>query len=292
MQLTVARMVILMDPFAFRFGLLGIRWYSLLILAGTLAGMGVVSLELKRHGDDPAHPWRAISFCLPSGLLGARLYHVFTVMPSSPLDTHYYLTHPWKILAFWEGGMGIYGGVLGGALGLYLYTRLVKRRFLYATDLLALGLPIGQAIGRWGNFFNQELYGAPTEPPWGIYIAPENRLPGYESFEYFHPAFLYESLWNLLTFGLLFYLARRHGERLLEGELSCLYLILYPLGRFFLEMIRLGSHTTFGISTAQLVAVVLIFGMGGVTLYRRWRKSKADADFGHGFHEPSPAGER
>ncbi len=265
-----------MSPIAFEIGPYSIRWYGLLIAAGMLAGTYVIYLELKRRGDYPMYAWQGLAFCLPFGMLGARLYHVFTVMPSDPIDTHYYLTHPWEILALHKGGLGIYGGVLGGALGLYLYTRLVKRRFLYATDLLALGLPVSQAIGRWGNFFNQELYGAPTDPSWGIYIEPEHRLPGYESFEYFHPTFLYESLWNLLVFIFLFYLARRHGEKLLEGELSCLYLILYPVGRFFLEMIRLGSHTTLGVSTAQLVAVVLIFGMGGIMLYRRLKRSKRE----------------
>ncbi|MFB0545670.1 MAG: prolipoprotein diacylglyceryl transferase [Anaerolineae bacterium] len=258
-----------MDPIAFRLGPFAIRWYGLLIVTSVLACTYIASWEAKRRGENPEHIWNALLICLVTGIIGARLYHVFTVPPSSRLSTWYYLTHPLEILALWQGGLGIYGALAGALAGFYIYTRYSKLDFLHWVDISIIGAPLAQAIGRWGNFINQELYGFPTDLPWGIYIAPQNRLPGYEAFERFHPAFLYESIWNLLVFGTLLYVTRRYGDRLLRGEVLGLYLILYPLGRFFVEMIRLDSPTIAGISIAQVIAAISVLASAGVMIYRR-----------------------
>jgi phosphatidylglycerol---prolipoprotein diacylglyceryl transferase len=196
---------------------------------------------------DPDHVWNGIIICLLLALIGARLYHVLTPSPSmaavgihSPID---YFRHPFMLVNLRLGGLGIYGGIAGGLLGLIWYTARHRLPTLAWADLAAIGLALGQAIGRWGNFFNQELYGRPTDLPWAVIIEPLYRLPDYSQFSRFHPAFLYESLWNFLTFLLLFTLFRRYRHRLFQGDLLALYLILYAVGRSLLETVRLDSRT-------------------------------------------------
>ena len=129
-------------------------------------------------------------------------------------------------------GLGIFGAIIGGALGLIIYTRWKKLGTLRWLDIFAPGLILAQAIGRWGNFFNQELYGYPTDLPWGLYIDPAHRLAGYESFSHFHPLFLYESLWNLLGFVGLMEVGRKLSSLLRDGDIFLLYVIYYGVGRF------------------------------------------------------------
>jgi len=259
-----------MNPIAFRIGPFAVHWYGLLILAGALAGALVATREAKRQGLDPDHVWNGLLLILIFGLIGARLYHVFS-SPAVGVGWEYYRQHPIEIVAFWRGGLsglGIFGAVAGGIVGLYIYTRLNKLDFLTWLDVGAPSLILGQAIGRWGNFFNQELYGYPTNLPWGIYIDPPHRLPGFENYERFHPTFLYESLWNLIVFFLLIFVGRRWGHLLLKGDLFLLYGILYPLGRFFVEMQRPDAWAINGIPVAQLISVAAILICGGVTLSR------------------------
>ena len=144
-------------------------------------------------------------------------------------------------------------------MGLILYTRRNRIPTLGWADLSVVGLALGQAIGRWGNFFNQELYGSPTDLPWAVHIDPIYRLPDYAAFERFHPAFLYESLWSLATFLVLYRLARHGRERLLPGELTAFYLIAYSIGRILLEQVRLDSRVTtlFGLETMFAVATLV-----------------------------------
>ncbi|MFZ1397859.1 MAG: prolipoprotein diacylglyceryl transferase, partial [Candidatus Promineifilaceae bacterium] len=154
---------------------------------------------------NPEHVWNGIIICLILGLIGARLYHVLTPSPSmaafgieSPAD---YFRNPQLLFNLRNGGLGIYGGLAGGALGLLIFTRRNRLPLLPWADMTVVGVALGQAFGRWGNFMNQELYGRPTTVPWAIFIDPLNRLPNFAEFNTFHPAFLYESLWNFLTFG-------------------------------------------------------------------------------------------
>lgn len=230
---------------------------------------------------NPDHVWNGIIWCLLLALVGARLYHVLTPSPSmaevgifSPAD---YFRNPFELINFRRGGLGIYGGIVGGLLGLYLYTRRHRLDSLAWADLAAVGLPLGQYIGRWGNFFNQELYGRPTDLPWAIYIDPTNRLPGFVDQVRFHPAFLYESLWNLFTFLGLLTLARRRPAWLQTGDLTGLYLILYAIGRILLETVRLDSRTlvlgplALDISIATFVSGIVAVAMAG-WLFQRHRR--------------------
>jgi phosphatidylglycerol:prolipoprotein diacylglycerol transferase len=145
-------------------------------------------------------------------------------------------------------------------------------------DIVAPSLILGQAIGRWGNFINQELYGQPTNLPWAVYIDPQYRLPGYEGYSTFQPLFLYESLWDFAVFGVLIYLTRRSRVKLLDGDVILLYLVLYSIGRFFIEGLKIGDvFTVLGIRTAQLIAAVLIIGCSAILVYRHRRGKSSQA---------------
>lgn len=236
---------------------------------------------------NPDHVWNGLMWVLVLGLLGARLYHLLTPSPSmaavgifSPLD---YFRDPYQALNFRGGGLGIYGGIAGGLLGLIIYTRRSRIPLLGWADLSVVGLALGQAIGRWGNFFNQELYGAPTNLPWAVHIDPIYRLPDFAAFERFHPAFLYESLWSLTTFLGLLWLARRRSGRLLPGELMAIYLIAYAVGRSLLELVRLDSRVIAffglesGLAVATLVSIVVASAAAVAVIGRRLaRRRRAD----------------
>ena len=245
-------------------GPIAIYWYGVLIVTGALAAAWLAAKQAQRAGEDPEHVWNALLLCLFLGVVGARLYHVIS-------SWSYYAQHPGEIFGLRMQGFGIYGAVIGGALGLWIYCRRSGLSFLRWADFAAPGLALAQAIGRWGNFFNQELYGYPTRLPWGIYIAPENRLKGFEQYERFHPTFLYESLWNLLSFAILLVLSRKAAKRLLPGDLFLLYGVLYPLGRFFIEFQRPDAWKIGGVPTAQWVAIAAILFFGSVLIYRHQR---------------------
>jgi len=166
-----------MDPIAFHIGPLSVHWYGITIVVATLVGSYVANLEAKRRGQDPDHVWNALLLCLVLGIIGARLYHVFSSPRGGMLGWDYYRQNPVAILQIWHGGLGIYGAVVGGLLGIYIYARLNKLSFLQWADIGAMGLILAQVIGRWGNFINQELYGYPTNLPWGIAIAPPYSYP-------------------------------------------------------------------------------------------------------------------
>lgn len=238
-----------------------IYWYGFLIVIGILVATWIAGIQARHNGDNPEHVWNALILCLLLGVIGARLYHVVSAW-------QYYLAHPNEIFGFQMAGFGIYGAVAGGALGLWIYTRRHQLSFWRWADYVAPGMAIAQAIGRWGNFFNQELYGYPTTLPWGIYIAPENRLPGFEQYERFHPTFLYESLWDLLTFAVLIIVSRKMKKWLRTGDLFLLYGVLYPLGRFFVEFQRPDAWKIAGMPTAQWIAIVAILACGSALVYR------------------------
>jgi phosphatidylglycerol:prolipoprotein diacylglycerol transferase len=231
---------------------------------------------------NPDHVWNGLIICLLFAVVGARLYHVLTPSPSmaafgieTPWD---YFRNPMQLINIRAGGLGIYGGLAGGALGLFIYTRRQRIPTLAWADLAVVGVALGQVFGRWGNFFNQELYGRPTTLPWAITITEAHRLPGYEEFSQFHPAFLYESLWNLLAFLVLYTLVKRYSPRLLTGELTALYLIFYAVGRILLETVRLDSRTlnllglNLNMAIATFVSLLVALVMAAWVLARRWRQ--------------------
>ena len=265
-----------MDPVLVKIGPFAIRWYGLLIVVGALLAGYIASREAERKGDEGEHAWDALAVILITGLLGARLYHVFS-SPTGSIGWEYYRRHPVDIIAFWRGGfagLGVYGAVAGGALGMLAYTYWNKLSFPRWADYCAPGLILAQAIGRWGNYINQELYGYPTTLPWGITIDPPYRIPPYDDLTRylldtrFHPTFLYESLWNLLCFGLLMLLSRKYSNRLQDGDVFISYLILYPVGRFFVEALRPDAWKMASIPVAQIIALVSIAGAGATLWYR------------------------
>lgn len=267
------------DPVAFTLPFIDrdVYWYGLMVTLGTLVGAYIADREARRRGHNPDHVWNALIVLMIFGLLGARLYHVVSVPAGGDTSLRdSYFADPIKIIAFWDGGLrglGIFGAIVGGLFGLWLYTRFAKLSFPEWCDIAAVGVPLGQAIGRWGNYFNQELYGTPTRLPWGIPIASEYRLPEFALLPEearFHPTFLYESLWNLLAFFTLSYVATRWTDRLRPGDVALMYLILYPVGRYFAELQRPDAWTAgaSGIPVAQIVSVISILGASLILFFR------------------------
>jgi phosphatidylglycerol:prolipoprotein diacylglycerol transferase len=249
-------------------------------MLGALAAAYLAEREARRRGLDSEVVWDALLWLVIAGIVGARLWHVFTPPPSMvavDFDTAYYLTHPLRILTIWDGGLGIPGAVIGGGLALYWYTRRKGLSFALWADIAAPALALGQAIGRWGNFVNQELYGLPTNLPWAIYIDPQYRLTQYLDISYYHPLFLYESLWNLGNMFFLLWLGRRYARRLLAGDLMLVYLITYPVGRFLLEFIRADAPQAFGINTNQTVMAIVAVAAAALLVLRHRRAGTAMA---------------
>ena len=219
------------------------------------------------HKWNPDYVWGAVMWALVLGIIGARLYHVLTPQPSLGITPAYYFANPVAIFNLRNGGLGIFGAIAGGAVGLWLY---VRRHALPLAEWLDLGALMGalaQAVGRWANYFNQELFGTPTELPWAIYIDPAFRPSGMADVVRYHPTFLYESVWSFGTFFLLYWLWR--GERVKAGGVAAVYLICYGFGRILLETIRLDSNTTGGIATASLVSGgMIVIGVVGL-LWKR-----------------------
>jgi phosphatidylglycerol:prolipoprotein diacylglycerol transferase len=238
-----------MTGIAFHIGSLAIGWYGILIATGVLAAIGIALIEARRRGEDIRHIMNMALLVIPLGAIGARLYHVID-------QWDYYMQHPGLIIG--GRGLGIFGAIIGGALGLIIYTRWKKLSTLRWLDILAPGVILAQAIGRWGNFFNQELYGYPTNLPWAIYIDPAHRLPGYENYSHFQPLFLYESLWDLLGFAVLMILGRKLRSRLRDGDIFFLYVIYYSIGRFFLEGLKINVWTLWGVPTARWITGIAV----------------------------------
>ncbi|HET7011645.1 MAG TPA: prolipoprotein diacylglyceryl transferase [Anaerolineales bacterium] len=271
----------MIDAYGIHLGPLYLRFYGIILVMGAATAAYLAGSMMKRDGKDPDLVWDGLLWVLAFGIIGARLWHVFT--PSKTLldmgiDTRYYLTHPLDILLTWRGGLGMPGAILGGVFGMYLFARRRKLKLVELLDYAAPGVPLAQAIGRWGNFVNQELYGPPSDLPWAIFIRPENRMAGYESFERFHPLFLYESIWNLALFGVLYWLWRRHRNWFRPPDLFLLYLVGYGVGRFLLEFLRLDYVPAFGINLNQAVMLLLAVAAALVVFFRQRRLARARAD--------------
>ncbi len=241
---------------ALDYGFLHIRWYGIFIALAFLSGLAVCYFTAKKYKEDKGlppseHIINLSSFLLIGAVTGARLYYVV-------FNWFYFRNNLTEIPMLWHGGLSIHGAVLGGVVVLYLYTRKYKLAFLKYADILTYGLILGQSIGRWGNFFNSEAFGTPTNAFIKLYIAPMQRPLPYINYEYFHPTFLYESIWNLLIFLFLFFYMRKRTD-LEPGVIFSLYLILYSLGRFILEDVRLDTiYIAFGLTLGQLASMLMI----------------------------------
>ncbi len=259
------------DAYGIHLGPLYVHFYALLLMGGMLAGAWLSARRAAARGFDPEQVWNGLMWAVIPGLVGARLYHVLTPSPASGLSTAYYLQHPEQILAIWNGGLGIYGAILGGALGIWIYAKRQHQPLAPWLDVCVPGLALAQAIGRWGNFVNQELYGAPSNLPWAITIPIDKRLPGYETIATYHPLFLYESILNLIACLALIYIGRRFKDRLLNGDLMLLYLLMYPVIRILMDFLRLDSAGVGSITIAQLVSGVIFVVALGLLLLRHFR---------------------
>lgn len=273
------------DPIIFQAGPIALRWYGLLLVTGMMVAAWMASRYVTRQGLDGEKVWDLLVWVLIPGLIGARLYYVFIQSPRGPEGFDRFIENPISIFQIWTGGIHIYGAFILGGLALFLYARWQKLNLPIYLDGLGIGIPLGQAIGRWANFINQELYGPPTALPWGLRIDLVHRIPPYHDLARFpestrfHPLFLYESLWNLIGFAVIFWLSRRFAGKLRPGSLFLCYLIWYPLGRFFIEFIRTDSWFFPGtpFNTVHVISALCVAG-AAVLLYlrnRNWQPEEA-----------------
>lgn len=257
-------------PLLFQLGPFALRWYGLLIAVAVLVGLTLANRLGRSRGIDPGLITDLLPLLVLGAVIGARLYYV-------ALEWRQYTDTPSDALKIWQGGIAIHGALIGGVLTTILFCRWRRQAFWPLLDVLMPAVALGQAIGRWGNFFNSEAYGLPTQLPWKLQIPAANRPPEFLEQLYFHPTFLYESVWNLGVCLLLLILLRaaaRGRIRLPAGALSCVYLMAYSSGRVWIEALRIDPLCLFaeppfctgGIRMAQLVSLLLI-GLGGVGLW-------------------------
>lgn len=231
---------------------LQIRYYGIIIVLAMLVAAWIAARIAKRDGRDPDHIWGALTWAIIPAIVLARAW--FVVFPPAAsveqgMDTMYYLQHFFDLqngaIAIWSGGLSIFGAVLGGFAGAYVYLRRNHQPVAPWLDIAGVALPVGQAIGRWANFINQELYGTVTSLPWGISIDATHRVTPFKSLvDYpvattrFHPLFLYESLWSILAFIVLLNIFQRGRNKLRYGDIFLLYVMQYSFIRFLLEFLR------------------------------------------------------
>ncbi|MEJ2550870.1 MAG: prolipoprotein diacylglyceryl transferase [Anaerolineales bacterium] len=266
--------MITIDAQGIHIGILYFRFYGMIIMFGAVMAAWLAQRMLRKMGQDPEMVWDGFFWVIIFGIIGARIYHVLTPSKYSGITTEYYLHHPLQILKMWDGGLGMPGAIIGGAIGIYIFAKRRGISFAMLLDAAAPGVALAQAIGRWGNFVNQELYGQPTDVPWCIKIDPAHRLPGYGEFDCFHPLFLYESIWNLLNMFFLLWLFRKYRKNLINGDLFLVYMITYPIGRFLLEYLRLDYVQIAGINFNQALMLVVAILVASFLVIRHRRKPK------------------
>lgn len=268
-----------------------IRFYGIIIVLAMLIAAGVASRLAKRDGKDPEHIWGALTWAIIPGIILARLWFVFFPPVSLTAgcataattdicrDTGWFLSNFFDLqsgaIAIWSGGLSIFGAIIGGFLGAYIYMRRNKLQMLLWLDIAGIALPLGQAIGRWANFINQELYGSMTSLPWGITIQSSSRVAPYTSTidfpvdtTLFHPLFLYESLWSLLAFIVLLNIYQRYRSSLLSGDVFLFYVMQYSAIRFVLEFLRVDVTQVAGVNFSQVVCALAFVASLLYFLYR------------------------
>ena len=253
-------------------GPLHIHLYGLTLLVAILACVWLTSYRWKRMGGDPDLVIRVAVWGVAFGVIGARAYHDLTSWDEVP-------TPKWKgIFEVWQGGLGVWGGILLGTLAGWVVVRRSGERFAPFMDAAAPGLLLAQGIGRIGNWWNQELFGKPTNLPWGLEIDPQNRPIDDIEHDTFHPTFLYEALWCFAAAGLLLLIERRFKGRIRPGGLFALYVLVYSIGRLWIETLRIDpSHEIGGIRLNVFVAAAAIVLSAAffVVWQRRWRRGGA-----------------
>jgi len=263
------------SPVLLTLGPVSIYWYGLLIATGIMLGARVAAFLAEDAGENPDNVWDMLMVVVLIALVGARLYHVFSSPQGGMLGWDYYKKNPLDIFAIWHGGLGIYGALAGGALGVVLFCHFRKLNVMRYLGFVAPGAAIGQSIGRWGNFMNRELYGPPTTLPWGLNIPPQYRIVPYNDLtQYplttrFHPTFLYESLACFILCILLIWISTQAREKLRDGDLLFGYLAGYAVIRFFTEMLRPDAWMIGTLAAAQVFAIGIFVVSAGVLVLRR-----------------------
>ena len=257
-----------MDRVALRIGNISIYWYAVIIAVGMIVAMCLSYTEAKRQKINLEFWINLLFYIILFGVIGARLYYVL-------FNLSYYLSDPLEIVKVWHGGLAIHGGIIAGVIVILLYTRKYNVNTLKTLDIMAVSVVIGQAIGRWGNFFNQEAFGGVVSKGFLETLKlPEFIINGmYINGSYHHPTFLYESVWNVIGFIILLILRRRKYNKV--GELSGFYLIWYSIGRFFIEGLRTDSLMLGPLRIAQVVSLIA-FIIGIVLIVRAKKGSRFD----------------
>jgi phosphatidylglycerol:prolipoprotein diacylglycerol transferase len=242
-----SEVISLLDPVVLTIGPITIKWYGVIIATAFLLGIGLAYRRAGKQGYDPDHLINMITLIIPMSIIGARLYYVI-------FEWKAYRHAPLDILALWHGGLAIHGGLLGGVLAGLWYIKRHRLPVWQTADIMAPSIILGQAIGRWGNFFNQEAHGGPVSSSFishfPVFIQNQMLISGV----YYHPTFLYESIWDFTVFGILMY---KWKNRNFTGEIALLYLLLYSLARFFIEGLRTDSLMLGHVRVAQLVSALL-----------------------------------
>ncbi len=260
------------DDVVFKLGSLEIRWYGLLISGVVVLCIFLGLRSCKKYGIDPNDLLDYLIFSLPAAVIGLRVYYV-------AFNFEEYRDNIWDIFAFWKGGLAIYGGIIGAALAVFIVAKVKKQKVLKILDFLIGYIALGQAVGRWGNFFNQEAFGGPTKMPWGMTgdkIEIFVRSQGWQTGTLVHPTFLYESLWCFVVFAVIM-LYRRSKFKKVDGECLALYMILYGVERMIVEGLRTDSLYIgkTGIRVSQLLSAILV--IVGIALFIdfkvRWKKA-------------------
>lgn len=236
-----------------------LRAYGMLIAIGVLVATQIAERRWRARGNPPGGILDLAFWIIVAGVVGARLYHVAT-------DYQRFDDAPWRALAIWQGGLSIWGAVIGGAIAVLVQTRRTRVDPLVVMDCIVPGLLAAQAIGRWGNWFNQELFGKPTALPWALEIAAEHRPAGYAMYSTFHPTFLYESLYALVLIAVILWAERRFRFR--RGETFALYVMLYTFGRFWLENLRIDPAHHIGPLRVNAWVSLIVFVLGAAWFTR------------------------
>ncbi len=271
-------------------GPLRLRAYGLLIALGVFAAIWLSDRRWRARGGEPGTIASLAMWAVPGGLIGARLYHLAT-------DYELYTHHPANMFKIWQGGLGIWGGIAGGVAGGAIYLKRHHIPLRDMMDVVAPALPLAQAIGRFGNWFNQELYGRPTTLPWGLKIDVAHRPAAYPNAQAFQPTFLYEVIWDLVVVGIVLWVEKR--VRLRRGYLFAVYVSAYTFGRFFTEYLRIDfAHKFLGLRLNDWTSIVVfVVSTGLLLVFGRAPADEAgpgeerDGEAGPGEDGPDEAGE-
>ena len=256
-----------MGKIAFSIGTINFNWFGIISATAIIIAVAISWYYVRLRNENPDRLFDLTLYSLPTGLVAARAYYVI-------VNWQLYADNPSEILQIQHGGLAIHGAIIGVILTIWVYCKGKKISFWRWADMLAPGLILGQAIGQWGNFINQDAFGYPTDVAWGIYIDYIYRPLGYEQFDFFHPIFLYECLWDLFVFSILIivsWLIAKHPSKAAPGSPFLLYIILYSVGRFATEGLRLDSEMFGAWRLAQLVSVIAIIVAGVLMVWRNYK---------------------